>query len=859
MPHAPSGSFPIDSLLPELRQHLSPGSIVLLQAPPGAGKTTRAPLALLGCWPNLPPIKGKLLMLEPRRLATKAAATRLADQLNEPLGEQVGYAVRHEQQRSSRTRLEVITSGLFLRRLQSDPELEGIGCVIFDEFHERGRDSDLALALVRDTQALVRPDLSLLLMSATLDLSDLQARLPKATVLTSQGRAYPVETHHLPPRPDEQLNRTVLRAIEKHGLDLGDPDSPPTLLVFLPGLRELERCREQLTKAPSLEGWEICCLHGQQPLASQGQVLRPCRRDVDGRVVLATAIAESSLTIDGVRLVIDSGLSRHSQYSPGSGMAGLITVPSSVASADQRRGRAGRQGPGHCIRLWSQAEQQRRPRHDLPELLRSDPQPLVLDLAAWGAGLGDGLHWLDPPPRPALLEGQQQLQAQGALTASGNLNAAGRQLAQLGAHPRLAMILLQARAWGCSTLGADLAALLSERDPLNPREHGVDLGARLQLLRERKGERVGAIRRLSKQLQQQVKALPELPETELPGWASAPSSQDGDEAIAASLIAAAFPEWLALQRAQQPGRYQLRQGRGALLHPQDPLVGQEALAVARLDLGHSNAQIQLALPLAKAWLVERAELEGDWQTTVFWDEANGSVRAQSTLLLGGLRLQTKTRPKPSPEAACQLLLECIKEQGLNLLPWGEASEQLRARLQLLHLQRGEPWPCRDVDHLRQAPETWLSSALMGCMAWRDLQEDGLIEALWGGLDWSERQRVDRLIPTTVMIPSGRAARLRYTDQEVVLSVKLQEMFGCDQGPHLLDHALPVTIELLSPAGRPLQRTQDLAGFWQGSYQDVRREMRGRYPKHPWPDDPRTSAATAMTKARLHRDGGKPRP
>ena len=857
MAQAVAGTFPIDPLLPELRERLSPGSIVLLQAPPGAGKTTRVPLALLGNWPEIPAINGNVLMLEPRRLATKAAATRLATQLNERVGERIGYAMRHEHKRSHRTRLEVITAGLFLRRLQADPELQGVSCVIFDEFHERGRDSDLSLALVRDAQALVRPDLTVLLMSATLDLGDLRTRLPQAVVLRSEGRAYPVETHHLPPRPDEPLSRTVLRAVETHGLALiasetTSPESgtPPTVLVFLPGLREIERCRDALQQARSLAHWSICCLHGLQALTTQADVLKPCSTDVNGRIVLATAIAESSLTIDGVRLVIDSGLSRHSSYSPGTGMEGLVTVASSLASADQRRGRAGRQGPGTCIRLWSPAEHQRRLSHDPPELQRCDPQPLVLDLAAWGAGLGDDLPWLDPPPRAALQEGQRQLGQVGALTTTGQTTKLGHQLSQLGVHPRLGLILVQAQAWSCRRLGADLAALLSERDPLNPRDFGVDLSARLILLRSKSGERLTAIRRLSQQLERQVEALPPLRSEELPAWDLPPGANESEMAIAARLIAAAFPEWLALQRNQQPGRYQLRQGRGARLHDQDPLIDQEALAVARLDLGGSNAQIQLALPLPKAWLLDRAELEGSWRTSVFWDDDSESVRARRILELGALSLQSQTQPKPPAAEACQLLLERVREQGLSGLPWSERSEQLRARLQLLHWHRGEPWPCRTLEQLQHDPEAWLHDALMGCMRLKDLPEDSLLAALWGELTWNQRQKLDQLLPERIRIPSGRDARLIYGETDVVLAVKLQEMFGCEHGPTVLEGDFRVTLELLSPAGRPLQRTQDLSGFWSGSYRDVRREMRGRYPKHPWPEDPRTCQATAKTKARL---------
>ena len=853
MANAPSGSFPIDPLLPELCARLTPGATVLLQAPPGAGKTSRVPLALLGCWQDIPAMTGTVLMLEPRRLATKASAQRLAAQLNEPVGERVGYSVRHEQRRSPRTRLEVLTAGLFLKRLQADPELTGVSCVIFDEFHERGRDNDLGLALVRDTKSLLRPDLRLLLMSATLDLSDLIAKLPEAAVVRSEGRSFPVETVHLPPRSDEGLSRTVLRAVEDHALALHPRPSEeglasPTVLVFLPGVREIERCRQLLEQAASLETWDVACLHGQQPLNIQSQALGPCPPGRDGRIVLATAIAESSLTIEGVQLVIDSGLSRQTQYNPGHGMEALVTRPSSLASADQRRGRAGRQGPGTCVRLWSPAEQTRRPKHDQPELQRCDPQPLVLDLAAWGAGLGDDLQWLDPPPAPALHEGQRQLQQLGVISQDGGLSPTGRQLARLGAHPRLALLLLHARAWRCDQLGADLAALLSERDPLSPLEHGVDLGARLALLRAGANHRLKPVQRLSQQLLGQLQSLP--PSSPDPsGWELPPADDESEGLIAARLVAAAFPEWVALQRTQQPGRYQLRQGRGAELHHQDPLVGQEALSVARLELGRSNARIQLALPLPRAWLVERAELEGHWQTKAEWDEISNSVRATRTLLLGALTLQSQAQPKPPAEESCQLLIARLREHGLSPLPWTERTQQLRARLQLMHHHQGPPWPCRTLDALQQQPEHWIRAALMGCTRWSDVEESSLVDALWGDLTWDHRQSLNTLLPERTRIPSGREAQLHYGDREVVLAVKLQEMFGCDQGPSVLDGRVPVTLELLSPAGRPLQRTQDLAGFWTGSYRDVRREMRGRYPKHPWPEDPRQALATARTKAR----------
>lgn len=793
-----------------------------------------------------------ILMLEPRRLATRAAACRLAEALGESPGERIGYAVRHEQRSSSITECEVVTTGLFLRRLQSDPELSGIGCVIFDEFHERGRDNDLALALVRDVRHHLRPDLRLLLMSATLNLESLVAELSGATVLTSAGRSYPVTTHHLPPRAGERLSSTVIRALEQHALPLGATElesrhQPPTVLVFLPGLHEIDQCERAIQECSSLEGWQLCSLHGQQPLEVQARALTACSSEWLGRIVLATAIAESSLTLHGVRLVIDSGLSRRSRYDPETGMEGLETVPTCLASADQRRGRAGRQAPGQCVRLWSPAEQQRRPEHDTPELLRCDPQPLVLDLALWGAGLGEQLHWLDPPPRPSLQEGLHHLVGLGALTPAGLPSDAGRQLAGIGTHPRLGMLLLHAREWKRSRLGADLAALLSERDPLNSNEHGSDLGARLQLLKKGRNDRIHSIRQLSRQLYQQLEALPALRAQALPHAGQPPAADCSDELVAALLLATAFPEWVALQRAERSSSYQLRQGRGAVLTAEDPLQASAALAVARLDLGRVNARIRLALPLPISWLEDLARREGEWQETVALDE--GRVRSRRNLQLGALTLQSLPQQRPDPELACSLLLDHLGHAGLETLPWGPRSQQLRERLALLHQHRGLPWPARDWESLARDLPEWLGPSLLGCTGLGDFSEDQLIEALWGEVSWQQRQSLNQLLPESLLIPSGRQARLDYRDGEVCLAVKLQEMFGCLETPRVLEGRLPVTLELLSPAGRPLQRTQDLEGFWRGSYHDVRRDMRGRYPKHPWPDNPATAIATAGTNKR----------
>ena len=835
-------AYPIESLLPRLCEQFRPGSTVLLQAPPGAGKTTRVPLALLGAigpMGKAEPIQGDIWMVEPRRLAVRAAAERLADSLGEPVGNQIGFAIRGERRRSAQTRIEVLTDGLFLRRLQADPSLEGVQCVLFDEFHERRRDADLALALLREARPLLQPDLAVMLMSATLDLSDLRQRLPEAIVLESEGRCFPVETVHQPPRLEESLPRQVLRAIENHALSLPKGSS---VLVFLPGLAEIQRCRELLQRSACLGDWRVACLHGQLPLEEQRQALNGCDHQHSGQVILASAIAESSITLSGVRLVIDSGLSRQLRYDPNSGMEGLETVPSSLASADQRRGRAGRQGPGRCIRLWSPANQQRRPRFSPPELGLADPQPVVLELAAWGCGLGDDLPWLDPPPRPALINGRDQLIALKALEPDGRLSAPGQLLGQLGVHPRLGLMLLEARRCGTPELGCDLAAILSERDPLPWRDVGCDLSARLDAMRQQK--QLAAQRQLSRQLHRQLTRLPLECDDQQP------------EISAAELILKAFPEWLAIRRTERPGRFQLRQGRGARLDEQDPLINAEALAVARLDLGQRDTRIQLALPLSRSAVDRLADEEGCWENLLSWDDQCQRIRSERTLTLGALKLRREPEPAPDSQKCRDLIIERLQRGGtLDVLSWTPAAVQLRRRLDLAYRQLGSPWQPNNPEVLLANLSAWLGDALEGCQSWNDLDSRALENALWGSMDWSQRQELERLLPSRLLIPSGRSAELTYEeDGQVVLAVKLQEMFGCETGPTVLQGQLPVTVELLSPAGRPLQRTCDLSGFWHGSYASVRKEMRGRYPKHPWPEEPWTAQATAGTKRQI--GGGK---
>jgi ATP-dependent helicase HrpB len=834
--------LPIDPLLPDLVGRLTAGATVLLQAPPGAGKTTRVPLALRQA---LAAAEGdghsRILMLEPRRLAAKAAAERLAASLDEPVGQRVGYRVRMESRVSAATRIEVLTDGLFLRRLQADPSLAGVGCVIFDEFHERRSDADLALALLREARPLLAPQLRLLLMSATLNLQPLQQQLPEAALLTSEGRSHPVAIQHQPPREREPLAAQVVRALESHWLD--QRAAAETVLVFLPGQRQIQHCQERIATT----GWggelELCPLHGNLPLAEQSRAIQPAAQP-SGKVVLATAIAESSLTIEGVTLVIDAGLSRRSCFDPSTGMEQLVTLPASQASAEQRAGRAGRLGPGRALRLWSPAEQQRRPAFDPPALLEADPTPLVLQLAEWGAGLGEALPWLEPPPRPHLLEGQALLRQLGAVDGQGAITPHGKALAGLGVHPRLGHLLLRAQALGAGRLGSELAALLSERDPLQAAGHGCDLLRRLDWLREAgRDPRRQPLLALQQQL---VRLLPA-------GGAAPPPAGEPEAAIAAELVALAYPERVALQRPGQPGRYLTRGGRGLQLPDGDPLQGCEALAIATADGAGSDGRIQLALALPRISLERWADAEGTEQAEVIWDRQEQRLRCERVLRLGAVVLQRQAWPEAPEPARLAALAQGLQELGLEALPWADASRSLQQRLCLVHTHLGAPWPDRSDPALLADPLAWLADQLGGVRTRADLQQLNLLEALWSGLPWSARQELEQLLPPSLAIPSGRQARLDYSSGAPVLAVKLQELFGAATTPTVLQGRLPVTVQLLSPAGRPAAITQDLAGFWAGGYREVRRELRGRYPRHPWPEDPTQAIATALTKRRLQAD------
>ncbi|MCP9927228.1 ATP-dependent helicase HrpB [Cyanobium sp. CH-040] len=828
--------LPIDGLLPQLTAALGPaGATVLLQAPPGAGKTTRVPLAIQ------PSLEGRVWMLEPRRIAARTAAQRLAAEHGEAVGGLIGYSVRLESRTSAATRVEVLTEGLFLRRLQADPGLDGVDCLIFDEFHERNADADLALALVRQVRDLLRPDLRLVLMSATLALESLAQQLPGAVVLRSEGRGFPVTVSHQPARGNERLEQQVVRALEEHWLDQRRPGE--TVLVFLPGRREIDRCAGAIHAAAWSDALEVTPLHGNLDLAEQTRAIAPARSEA-GKVVLATSIAESSLTIAGVAVVVDSGLSRRNRFDPARGLSGLVTGPASQASAEQRAGRAGRLAPGRCVRLWSPAEQQRRPAQTPPELLEADPLPLALQLARWGDPLGTELQWIDPPPQAGVLEARRLLQLLGALEAGGQLSRHGEAMAALGLHPRLAHLLLMGHRRGLTELASELAVLLSERDPLPREAVGCDLGHRLDWLRRQSPGH--PIQQLRRQWRQQLRAVADEP---APAAGNADAAA-GDEGLnAALLVSEAFPERLALARDGQGGRFLLRNGRGAILHPDDPLRDQQALAAAALDGEGRDARILLALPLPVQALRQLALEQGLEETGAVWEEQAGRVRCERLLRLGALVLERRPWPEAEPDQVRIALLGGLRRLGLEALPWTATCRQLQQRLSLAHAHCGAPWPDRRDEILAADLDAWLGPHLTGVASLTELRQLDLGEALWGDLDWPRRQELERLLPSRLPVPSGRSVAVDYSSGVPVLAVKLQELFGCRQTPAVLGGALPVTLHLLTPAGRPAAITQDLEGFWAEGYRQVRRELRGRYPKHPWPEDGASAAPTAGTRSR----------
>lgn len=833
-------ALPIDPLLPEVRAALRAGSNLVVQAPPGSGKTTRLPLALIDeDWAKM----GRLIVLEPRRLAARMAARHMAAGLNEAVGERIGYRVRLDTKAGQRTRIEFNTDGVFLRRLQQDPELSGVAAVLFDEVHERGLESDLALALCREAQQALRPDLRLIAMSATLDAAPIAKLLGDCPVLTGEGRSYPVETRWRPVQAQQKLPQAVAEATRAA---LGETEGD--ILVFLPGQADIRRTATLLAEAALPLHVDIRALYGELTGPEQDAVLEPSppgRR----KIVLATSIAESSLTIQGVRVVVDSGYMRQPVFSPRTGMSGLETIRVSQASAEQRRGRAGRLAPGICYRLWAEAAHGGLAKFTAPEILQADLAPLALDLAQWGAKDAASLPWLDPPPPAALAQAREILRELGALDEAGAITPHGRRMAELPLHPRLAHMVLRGADLGHGALACGLAAMLAERDVVRAEAHArdADLRWRLELLLGRERGHLPAGFRLD---QGALRATRQLAED----WRKrlkAPAF-DGDASPAGLLVALAYPDRVAKKRGGSAGNYLLSGGRGAKLDPLDALCREDYLAVAALDGAQADARIFMAAPVAEAELEAELGPAVREEESVGWDEREGAVRASRRRRLGALVLRERPLANPDPEQLAAALLQGIRKTGLDALPWTPGLRQWQARVALMRreLPQAKDWPPCDDGALLADLEVWLLPYLAGVQRLSQLDKIDLAAALTGRLDYAARQLLDREAPTHWEVPTGSRIAIDYgAGEQPVLSVRLQEMFGETETPRILGGRVPLLLHLLSPARRPLQVTADLGGFWRSSYRQVRAEMRGQYPKHEWPEDPLAARPTARAKPR----------
>ena len=803
----PTTGLPVEAVLPELAHALDAGSAAVLEAPPGAGKTTLVPLHLLG----RPWLEGrKILMLEPRRLAARAAALRMAELLGEPVGQTVGYAMRFDRRVGPTTRIEVVTEGLLTRYLQRDPALADYGAVLFDEFHERSLDADLGLALCLEVQESLRPDLRLLAMSATLDGAALAAHLGDAPVVRSDGRLYPVRVEHLGGDRDEPLELRTARAVE---LALGMVAG--SVLVFLPGAREIRRTADLL--ASRLPDMPVLPLYGDLPAAAQAEAIRP---SPTRRVVLATNIAETSLTIEGVAAVVDGGLERRQRFSARTGMSRLVTLPIARSSAEQRRGRAGRLGPGVCLRLWSAEEERGRLPQRPPEILEADLAPLALELAVWGVRDPAGLRFPTPPPAGPFAAARALLAELGALDGGGGVTAHGRAMADLPLHPRLAHMLLVARQHGLAATALAVAALLGSRAATRA---GIDLAGQLSELGR------DEVRRVRQQLAHLL--------GDVRGEVRA-----GEVGAVLSL---AFPERIAQARAGTRGAFRLANGRGAAIDPADPLAREPWLAVAELEDTGAEAKIRLAAAMPAGAI---DDLHGQRLTdaeTVGFDQRQEAVVARRERRLGALVLKSQDL-EPDPARIAGALCEGIRWRGLDCLPWTEAARQLQARVRLVRAREPEAWPDLADAALLDRLEEWLGPYLQRRRRLAALADLDLMAILQSQLDHRQRQDLARRAPERLTVPSGRSQAIDYATDPPVLAVKLQELFGLTTTPAVDDGRVPLVLHLLSPAGRPLAVTGDLASFWMSGYPAVRRELRGRYPKHPWPEDPLSAQPTHRT-------------
>jgi len=832
-------SLPVDAILGDLQKALTENACAVLQAPPGAGKTTGVPLYLL----NAPWMAGsKIVMLAPRRLAARAAAGRMADLLQEKVGQTVGYRVRLDSRISAATRIEVVTEGVLTRMLQSDPSLEGIGLVIFDEFHERSLDADLGLALCLDMQGVLNKKLRLLIMSATIETAPVAALLGDAPVITCAGRSFPVETRyvgrHTPAFASDAIGAAVLSAVRSES---------GSILVFLPGAAEIRQVAQLLEKAGLGPTWIIAPLFGNLPRSAQDQAIEPA---VDGKhkIVLATSIAETSLTIEGIRVVVDSGLQRVPRFDVRSGLTRLVTVPVSRASSDQRRGRAGRIGPGICLRLWSRRVHYTLPAAHRPEILEADLAGLALELAIWGVDDPGRLRWIDPPSPGAFDSACQLLRSLGALDVDGRITDHGSRMAALPLHPRLAHMMVAGDSQGQGAVACDLAALLSERDVVrfDSGRTDADMRMRLDLVQAARPKRP----RVCPDATVDYSAVDRVIRTaDLLRRRLGCNAVEGDVASIGRLLAWAYPDRIARQRPAGRGNFLLANGRGAYLDPVEPLAAEAFLIAVELDGDRRNARIYRAAACDGDFLREQFADQTRWEETVAWDPQRLVVAARRDLMLGAVTLRSEPLAAPDTHLILAALLEGIRQQGIQCLPWTKALRHWQNRVCFLRrlAEDQQSWPDVSDDGLLKCLSQWLAPYLTGLTRQRDLARIEFKKALAGMLSYQQRQLLDEMAPTHLTVPSGSRVPIDYSGDIPVLAVRLQEMFGLTRTPAVAGGRQPLLIHLLSPAGRPVQITQDLAGFWQTGYPEVKKELKGRYPKHYWPDDPLQARATARVR------------
>jgi ATP-dependent helicase HrpB len=812
-------ALPIDDALPRLTTVLAERNAAVLVAPPGAGKTTRVPLVLA----REPWAKDRrILVLEPRRLAARAAADRMAATLGEAVGQTVGYRVRFGSKVSRATRIEVVTEGIFTNLILNDPSLEGVVAVLFDEFHERSLDADLGLALARDAQQGLRNDLKLLVMSATLDGARVARLLDDAPAVTSEGRAFAVDTRYVardPGKPIEtQVADTITRALRA---DAG------SILVFLPGAAEIRRCETQLRERISDAAIDIVPLFGALEADVQDRAIAPAP---EGRrkVVLATSIAETSLTIEGVRIVVDSGLARVPRYEPDVGLTRLETMRVSRAAADQRRGRAGRTAPGICYRLWEEAQTGALEAFTRPEILAADLSGLVLDLAQWGVTEPDTLAFLDPPPRPALSEARALLRDLGAIDAAGRITDEGRKLRALPLPPRLARMVVDAGAQGAGRVAAEIALVLTERGLGG---NDVDLGHRLDEFRRDRSRRADEARRMARRWVDVVGSA-------VPGTVPSPGS----------ILGLAYLDRIAKNRGD--GRFLLANGRGAVVEQKSSLAREPFLTVAEVAGSATQGRIVLAAPISFGEIEERFAERIETREQITFEPQSRALRGRSSRTLGAIVLAERPVPVAADEASARILADGIVRLGLDRLPWTKALSQWRDRVIFLRNAEGEEWPDLSDAALSARTDDWLATALYGKTGLGEFSADELFAAVSALVPHALRRRLDAEAPTHFLAPSGSQVPIDYEALEgPKLSIRVQELFGLDRHPTIAGGRVPLVVELLSPAQRPVQVTRDLPGFWRGSYAAVKSDMRGRYPRHPWPDDPLAAPATRRAKPR----------